>query len=151
MKKADLSQRIVVPPRITPPQVDARVDTASNGTTTTHTTTTDPVAMERSGDVKKVAGDVETAGGHGGQGAAQIVANLQIADDGATKKRTGVGAAVSGMLLALALTFGHADPSHAQNSTQQWVTHPSLVVLPDTTGPPIAFSSSTATGNSALN
>ncbi len=76
----------------------------------------------------------EGAGGQGGAGASQIAHTLAVVDG---KRGTGkLRAAVTGMLLALALTFTSVAPSHAQDTSQIVAPHTASLVVTQKTGPP---------------
>jgi hypothetical protein len=69
-----------------------------------------------------------------GAGASQIAQNLQVLDRGSDKSK--VTAGVTGMLVALMLTFSHVAPSHAQDTSQITAPHNATLFLPQKTGPP---------------
>ncbi len=82
----------------------------------------------------------EGAGGKGGAGASQVAHNLAVVDG---KAATGkFRAAITGMLLALALTFTSVAPSHAQDTSQVVAPHTASLVVTQKTGPPLLSTTS---------
>lgn len=90
--------------------------------------------------VKRLGLDEPEGGsGRGGVGASQIAHNLAVIEG---KTATGkLKAGITGMLLALALTFIHVAPAHAQETSQVVAPQTASLVVTQKTGPPSFLSS----------